>query len=221
LKINYGSFHNEIEEQRMAVNYLTGYEKVLEIGANIGRNSLIIAHILNEKNNSDFVSLECDQFLANILTQNRDLNNLKFHIEPSALSKRQLIQKKPEDPQSLYDCNHFCHYNYRTFESDVLYDGYTIVNTLTFEQLKAKYNIDFDTLVLDCEGAFYYILNDMPEILNNIKLIIVENDYSELIYKIRVDDVLKKNNFYVDYVEGGGWGDSRPFFYQVWKRDVV
>ena len=60
LKINYGSFHNEIEEQRMAVNYLTGYEKVLEIGGNIGRNSLIIAHILNEKNNSDFVSLECD-----------------------------------------------------------------------------------------------------------------------------------------------------------------
>jgi hypothetical protein len=68
LKISYGSFHNEIEEQRMATNYLTGHEKVLEIGANIGRNSLIIAHILNEKNNSDFVSLECDQFLANILT---------------------------------------------------------------------------------------------------------------------------------------------------------
>jgi len=221
LKINYGSFHNEVEEQRMAVNYLTGYEKVLEIGANIGRNSLIIAHILNEKNNSDFVSLECDQFLANILTQNRDLNNLKFHVESSALSKRQLIQQKPDDPQSLYDTNHFCHFNYHTVESDVLYDGYTVVNTLTFEQLKAKYNIDFDTLILDCEGAFYYILNDMPEILNNIKLIIVENDYAELVHKIRVDAILKKNNFYVDYVEGGGWGACRTFFYQVWKKDVV
>jgi len=92
LKINYGSFCNEIEEQRMAVNYLIGYEKVLEIGANIGRNSLVIAHILNEKNNSDFVSLECDQFLANILTQNRDLNNLDFKVEASALSNKKMIQ---------------------------------------------------------------------------------------------------------------------------------
>ena len=38
----------------MAVRYLTGNEKVLEFGGNIGRNSLVIAHILN--NNS--VSLE-------------------------------------------------------------------------------------------------------------------------------------------------------------------
>jgi hypothetical protein len=92
---------------------------------------------------------------------------------------------------------------------------------LTFEQLKAKYNIDFDTLILDCEGAFYYILNDMPEILDNIKLIIVENDYGELVHKIRVDNILKSKHFYVDYVEGGGWGSCRPFFYQVWKKDVV
>ena len=30
----------------------------------------------------------------------------------------------------------------------------------------------FDTLILDCEGAFYNILKDMPEILDNINLII-------------------------------------------------
>jgi hypothetical protein len=35
----------------------------------------------------------------------------------------------------------------------------------------------FDTLVLDCEGAFYYILQDTPEILEGIKLLIMENDY--------------------------------------------
>ena len=40
LKIKHGSFDEELPEQKMAVKYLNGNEKVLEIGGNIGRNSL-------------------------------------------------------------------------------------------------------------------------------------------------------------------------------------
>jgi len=58
-----------------------------------------------------------------------------------------------------------------------LLNGYKWVKTITYDDLKLKYKINFDTLVLDCEGAFYYILMDMPEILENIKLIIMENNY--------------------------------------------
>ena len=54
--------------------------------------------------------------------ENKNLNNLNFHIEPSALSKRNLIQK-----------------GWETTESDVLLDGYTKVNTITFDKLKDKY----------------------------------------------------------------------------------
>lgn len=75
----------------MVVRYLTGDEKVLEIGGNIGRNSLIIASIL--KNNDNFVTLECDVNIAKQLTENRNLNNFKFHIEQTALSNRKLIQQ--------------------------------------------------------------------------------------------------------------------------------
>ena len=39
--------------------------------------------------------------------------------------------------------------------SDELLPGYKPVNTITLEELNNKYNIEFDTLVLDCEGAFY------------------------------------------------------------------
>ena len=66
-------------------------DKVLEIGGNIGRNSLIIASIL--KHDTNFVTLECDKNIATQLKENRDLNHFKFHIENSALSKRNLIQK--------------------------------------------------------------------------------------------------------------------------------
>lgn len=201
LKLKYGSLIEEFPEQKMVVNYLTGKEKVLEIGGNIGRNSCVIASILEDTSN--FVSLESDINIANQLSENRDLNNFKFFIESSALSHRKLIQK-----------------GWETLPSDILKDGYNWVNTITFNELKTKYQIDFDTLVLDCEGAFYYILMDMPEILNNINLIIMENDYFDITQKIYIDEILTQNNFILDYVETGGWGPCFKNFFEVWKKII-
>jgi FkbM family methyltransferase len=203
LQIIYGDFQEELPEQKMAIRYLTGNEKVLELGSNIGRNSLIIASILKQKNNNNFVTLECDSHISSQLQENRDLNHFNFHIETSALSKRKLIQR-----------------GWDTIESDVLLDGYKNVNTITLEELYSKYNIDFDTLIVDCEGAFYYILMDMPEILNNVNLIIMENDYWDISKKEFVNKVLQENNFYIDYVETGGWGPCYKNFFEVWKKDV-
>jgi FkbM family methyltransferase len=213
INIKYGTMKEEFPEQKMVTHYLTGNEKVLEIGGNIGRNSLVISHILGV-NSSNLVTLESDMNIANRLTENRDLNNFKFHVESSALSKRKLIQR-----------------GWASMVSDTLQDGYNWVNTITLDELKSKYNIQFDTLVLDCEGAFYYILMDMPEILDNIKLIIMENDYREEYKKQYIDDILTKNNFYVDYIESGighvergGWTGFCPCydnFFEVWKRDIL
>lgn len=199
LKIKHGSLNEEVPEQKMALRYLTGCEKVLEIGGNIGRNSLLIASILN--NSRNLVTLECDSNIANQLAENRMINNLHFNIECSALSNRKLIQL-----------------GWDTIPSNVLLPGYHWVNTITLNDLKNKYNIEFDTLVLDCEGAFYYILMDMPELLNGINLIIMENDYHDINKKIYVDKILKDNNFYRDYFESGGWGPCYNNFFEVWKR---
>jgi FkbM family methyltransferase len=198
LKIKYGTLNDELPEQKMVVRYLTGNEKVLEIGGNIGRNSLVIASIIN---NHNMVTLECDPSIANQLTENRDLNQFNFHIECSALSKRKLIQN-----------------GWDTIPSDTLLNGYNWINTITLANLKNKYNIEFDTLVLDCEGAFYYILMDMPEILDNINLIIMENDYRDITHKQYIDTILVKNNFVRDYVEKGGWEPCYNNFFEVWKK---
>jgi len=103
------------------------------------------------------VTLESNADIARQLIENRNLNNLNFHIENSALSSRKLIQR-----------------GWDTIPSDILQEGFQWVNTLTFNEIQTKYNITFDTLVLDCEGAFYYILLDTPEILDNVNLIIME-----------------------------------------------
>lgn len=199
LKIKYGDFNTEEPEQKMALRYLTGIEKILEIGGNIGRNSLIISSILG--NDCQMVTLECNSDIACQLKENRDLNNLDFHIENSALSKRKLIQK-----------------GWDTFPSEVLLPEHSWVNTITLDELKNKYNIEFDTLVLDCEGAFYYILMDMPEIIDNIKLIIMENDYHNIEHKTYIDKKLQKENFYRVFVESGGWGPCTNNFFEVWKK---
>ena len=202
ININYGSMDEELPEQKMAFRNLKGNEKVLEIGGNIGRNSLLIASILN--NSKNLVTLESNKEIFKQLVQNRDLNDLDFNIENAALSKRKLIQK-----------------GWDTMPSDILIEDYEWVNTITIDELKQKYNIDFDTLILDCEGAFYFILMDMPEILDNINLIIMENDYDELHKKYYIDEILKRRGFYRDFVQSGGYPDIHPCyenFFEVWKR---
>jgi FkbM family methyltransferase len=207
LRIDFGTFQDEFPEQIMAVKYLSGNEKILEIGGNIGRNSLVIAYILNQNNNANMVSLESDTHISAQLTHNKNLNNLNFFIENSALSKRKLIQRG---------------WDTMVYDNDDLPDGFNPVNIISLDELNAKYNINFDTLILDCEGAFYYILMDMPEILENINLIIMENDYYDITHKQYIDDILKQKGFFVDYSKSGGWTykfcPCSNNFFEVWKK---
>lgn len=205
--LKYGSMQDELPEQRIAVRFLTGNERVLELGSNVGRNSMVIAYILKQKNNHKFVTLECDPESVKMLEENMKANGFKFHIVSAALSKRRLIQK-----------------GWNTIESDVDVDGFKRVETVTLKDINKKYRVNFDTLIVDCEGAFYYILMDMPEILNNVKMIIMENDYHDPEHKKYVDSILKKNKFIVAYHEpltthNGLFPHCRDQFYQVWKRE--
>ena len=209
LTMVHGSMTQEFPEQGMAMRFLTGKEKVLEIGANVGRNSLLIHSILAKKGNTNFVTLESDSMIADQLKENRDANHMNFKIEASALSKRKLIQ---------------CGWD--TIVSDTVLPGYHEVNTITWDELCNKYKIAFDTLILDCEGAFYYILSDMPTILDNINLIIMENDYYTEAHKTYIDTTLVEKGFKRAYVQCGGW-ECRHYnkfpnmymnFFEVWKK---
>lgn len=209
LTMVHGNMSQEFPEQGMAMRFLTGDEKVLEIGANVGRNSLLINSILSKKGNKNFVTLESDSHIASQLQENRDANRMNFNIEASALSKRKLIQR-----------------GWDTVVSDSVLPGYHSVQTITWDELCQKYKIDFDTLILDCEGAFYYILTDMPTILDNIKLIIMENDYYTDDHKKYIDSNLLQRGFKRAYVQCGGW-ECRHYnkfpntymnFFEVWKK---
>ena len=162
LKLNYGDFNGEYEEQKMAMMYIKPDDIVLELGGNIGRNSCIIASILNDSKN--LVVFESSDSIAMQLKENRDLNNLDFNIEDCALSKCQLYQKGWDTVPVDFIINHTDFVNW------------TKVKTSTWSDIKNKYNIKFNTLVADCEGALYFILRDEPTFLENFKKIIRDHN---------------------------------------------
>jgi predicted O-methyltransferase YrrM len=86
-----GSMKSEFQEQKLAMEYIEPAAKVLELGSNIGINSIIISKILDSDKN--LVTLECDLSHIETLTKNRDTNGLLFNIEPSALSSIPLARK--------------------------------------------------------------------------------------------------------------------------------
>lgn len=198
LKLKYGNWSGELPEQLLSLRYISGDMKVLELGGNIGRNSMIIASLL--KNEKNLVTIEPNLSIFKQLEENKNINNLCFNIEERAVSKRKLWSKK-----------------WNTFDTEV--PGSKEVKTISFDDLEKKYNLVFDTLVVDCEGALYYILKDDPTILKNINLIIIENDFSDIKHKEYVDMLFNKNNLKRTFFEGGGWGPCRNCFYEVWKKE--
>jgi len=162
IRLDYGSMQHELPEQLMAVKYIQPTDRVLEIGGNIGRNSLVIATLLND-DKTQLVTLESFERFANQLKHNRDKNHYNFNVEASALSEVDLWQR-----------------GWDTYVqgTELLPLDATPVNTITYSELKEKYGINFNVLVADCEGALYQILKDTPAILSDIETVIIENDFS-------------------------------------------
>lgn len=202
IECNYGNMCDEYPEQLLAMKFIKPESKVLEIGGNIGRNTIVIGTILNNPKN--MVTLESDPNNAKMLVDNLKTNHIESNVESAALSQHRLIQKG-WITQPLFD--------------NTIPEGWSEISTITFDDLNKKYNIQFDTLVADCEGALFHILKDDPSVLTNINLVIIENDFQDITEKEFVNQVFEMHGLKCVYAESGGWGPCYNFFYEVWKKD--
>lgn len=203
----YGGFEHEYPEQLMVMRNLEETSRVLEIGGGIGRVSHIIQTILKESKNH--VIMEIDHDIANKLRFNLNLNGYNnAHVETNCLSKTRLYVCGSEGPRPI-----------EYFKNT---DKLIEVQIISYSELCKKYDNDFDTLVADCEGSLYYIFNEDPDMLNNIKTVIMENDYNDINHKQKVDDILKMKGFKLCYQEKGvplaKWSCCYEYFYEVWKK---
>ncbi len=199
LHLIHGNFGEEYPEQLMAATFISKNAKVLELGGNVGRNSCIIASLLT--NSKNLIVVEPGVGYAEQLLENRDANGLKFRIEVAAVSKVSLIQA-----------------GWKTIPGEEVLPGFSDVTTISFNKLQKKHKIKFDTLVVDCEGALYQILVDDPNVLRNINLVIIENDFDKIEEMFFVQEVFKKSGLKCVFNQAGGWGPCVDSFYQVWKK---
>lgn len=218
LSLFHGSFADELPEQLMAIKHIQPTDTVLELGTNIGRNSLVISTILDDDRR--LVTLESNPQHVREATQNRDANKCRFHIEGSALSARPLVQSGWYSELGLGR------------ESDA---SKFSVQTITWPALQEKYKLAFNVLVADCEGALYHILQDEPTFFDGFDTVIMENDFvtqdgvSAGEQKQAVDAALTAVGLRVVYQENGPpdqplyiqerFAATWTRFYEVWKRE--
>ena len=196
LKFSCGSLKEELTEQLLALKYLKTDDIVLELGGNIGRNSCVIASILEDSTN--LTVLEPDTFAFMILNRNREDNGFTFRTINAAISNRPLYLSGVGTAQAT-----------STNSTD------RKINTVTWDELSKN----FTALVADCEGALKQIVEDYPTFLDQFRIVIVENDYASIADYEVVKSALLRSNF--SCVESQSIPFDRPCmkeFYQVWIK---
>lgn len=170
---------------------------MLELGGSIGPNSCVINTIL--KNKSNHVVIEPSIKEANKLKINRDQNNLDFKIEISAISSHRLFSRK-----------------WQTFKEEV--PESKEINIINYNDLCNKYNIPFNVLIIDNEGNFVDMLKSFPNILENIRLLIIEHDFNSQSDIDYFNKILKENSFTMTtkYMKEANYGPCMK-----WRDDVI
>jgi hypothetical protein len=141
----------ERPEQELIAKYLPSKCNVLEMGGESGTTSLIIDTILEEECKSKHIVVDPSDSSIPKMKKVKDIYSCKFKIMNGFIGKERKVHEE-------------------------LWSGCKNKTMYSLEDLEKMINDKFDVLVIDCEGAFNNILNEFPEILDSVKLIIIEND---------------------------------------------
>jgi FkbM family methyltransferase len=167
----------EITEQLLAIKYIKPDDVVLELGARYGTVSCIINKKLNNKNNQ--ISVEPDKNVWNALENNLINNKCQTNIVKGFISKQ---------PLSLEENGYG---GMQKIDSNPNTPNYTL------DEIKQKYNIsNFTVLIVDCEGCMESFLNENPELLSTLRLIMFEEDQPQICNYENIKNILLRNNFY-------------------------
>ena len=147
---------NEREEQLWVAEHLPKDARVLELGARYGTVSCLVSAIVDEP--TKHVAVEPDVFVLPALIYNKLTHSGKFHIVVGAISRHPVCLD--------YTCGYGNH----------LTQGQPNIQTFTVEEIEKMYDVSFNCLIADCEGALEMFCRQNPELLTRLDTVIFEAD---------------------------------------------
>lgn len=178
----------EVEEQRLAKEYIQPNCVVLELGARYGTVSCAInRNLLNPRNQ---VSVEPDSQVWDALERNKHHNRCDFLILKGCISRVPVnllrdsysTSTQPSDTSNIYTC--------------------------TLEDVEKTTGLVFDTLVADCEGFLEQFFDENPKLYTQLKLVMFEQDQAHRCNYAKIEANLVANGFQAIQT---GWQS-------VWKK---
>lgn len=196
----HGSWHDELKEQLLGMMFVADDDVVVEIGANIGRNTCALAARLK---GSGYRMLSFETINENERALRENLAAIKAQERVSfvfaALSSRRL-----------------CQIHWDTFPCpDGAPSDAVEVATIDWKRARTQLGDQHPTaIVADCEGAMLPILKDFPDMLEGIHTIVMENDF----FRGGEEEFRKllQERGYRSIVQ---WplNNDHPRFYEAWK----
>jgi FkbM family methyltransferase len=154
-------FNYEKYEIYLISKYINKNATILELGGCIGVvSNKINSLIINKKNH---IVLEPNIHICNFLLQNKKLNNSFFEVENTIISKNESVDFFVYE-DVLWSS---------VYVRDNILNKKISIKTTSVENLKNKYKLIFDTLVMDIEGGELDLLTD-NSFINNFKSMFIE-----------------------------------------------
>lgn len=144
------------KEKREDVKWIPKDACVLEVGARYGTMSVAINRHLDTS--MKHVAIEADPAVWSALERNKKTAQARFHIIKGAISDKPLVLKAKSN-------------GVRTSHSTT-----RSVPIFSYDQIKKLSKLDFDTLVVDCEGCVLHLIKTYPAILEDMTWILIEFD---------------------------------------------
>ncbi|TMU54482.1 FkbM family methyltransferase [Flagellimonas algicola] len=188
----------EEEEAKYLSKYLSPNARVLELGSCLGYVSCLVNNILAQKD--QHVALEANPNLIPWIEKNREANACHFHLENSIISPNE---------SNIFYIHKLIVGGSTKRETPVK----TEIKGLTITQLKEKYNIDFDTLVMDIEGGELSLLRNFKQEIAAFKHIFFEiHPFAGILTQEEAQEcegILKEIGFKMKIRDG---------HYQIWEK---
>jgi FkbM family methyltransferase len=202
----------EIDQCVLVKSFMSKNAKVLELGARYGTVSCLISELLDEP--TQHVAVEPDPSVIEALEKNKINNSGQFHVYNGVISK-DAYTINTVTPSHKY-------YEYATYTTKCDDSASSSLQHMSLEALQRHYDIEFDTLIADCEGFLCDFVEENEEMMKQFRLIIFEKDGTpwsvlEKRYE-KMEETLVNLGFKRKYSIPHPEYKNNPHLHNVWVR---